>query len=781
MASTPSSNGSSGRYPSYPPPVDPAAESGSRPIRKSLLEMLEVFRRGKWYVLAIFLLIFSSVTAYTFLQAPKFMAYSLLVIDPSVGSATDEALSAGKLGSSTLDVRSQILTLQESLYIAENTARRLQELERIPETGHPLHVLEKDGVPLSLAELVERLQQDRVDVRSEGDWRAGAIRISAVSDDPNEAALLANIYADEYEQLSQQSSRHGITASREFLEQQITKQRDKLADIERQLSAHMRNQDAAALVDEGTGFTAAQVAQFEANLDEARIDKRVHEVALQSLESELQQLQPHLASQLSSGVESEIKRVQDRVAEAESIIERIYLRNPNLRSEPSGNEELIALLAQRETLRSQLGVLVDDYVGNLANGSATASTQDESISRLSFLSRQIADERTALKTVEARITALEQRLDVYRGKLRALPEQSMRYANLERARLATEEIYNSLIAKLHEVRLAEESEIGYVHVIRPAVIPTEPVTPKKAKNLIVGFIMATMMGTLAAVLRHWLDGRVYTPDDIRGSGLKVLATIPDMKKEIRAASKDPVHLPDSSGPVSPVLFALRDPISAIAEAYRHFYVDIQFGAQDSVVQTILVTSAEPGAGKSTTALNLAVTTARAHRRTLLVDADLHRPVTHTLLGRSSPVDLPHLLELGDCIPFDRFSAGVDDLFIVTSPEPYDNPSDLLRSARMRRFIERARAEFDIIIFDSPPILLISDALILATQCDVSFIMARAGQTDGGALAKIAEDFEEVGVTPKGVVLNGFRPTLGYKNTYGYRYREYHKYYRRSKV
>lgn len=767
---------------SAPSPTElPYPGSSSREdVKKSVFEVLEALRRGKWLMLVVFLLVMSAVVVFTFTVPPEYEAYALLLIDTSSGKNDNDALSFGAIDNTGLDVRNsstQTLILQQSLTIAERTEMRLRSLQdagerlTIFEEKEPLlTIFEEQESPLTAEDWAVLLQEEYISISPVGEEERGAIRINATSTNPSEAALIANVYADEYVQLSRETSLQRLTASRLFLEEQLTKHRADLLALEEQIKVYTSG-EGALLPDNEAQNTVSQIARLKADLDAVRIEQSTKEASLRSLTQERQKLYPRLAEHVASGVKEEIKRAQEVIARLEHVVAQVYASNPALRDDPTSDPELDDLLTQITQQKDRVHQLSEQYVDE------TAELSSEEY--LAELNRQIIEDRIALGAAEAKAEVLEQRLSEYNQKLRVIPGQSMRLAQLERERQSTEQLYLSIVKNLQEVQIAQESEVGFVRLIRPALVPDKPVRPNKAKNFMLGAMLSFMLGTIATVARQWLDTRIYSPDDLRGL-LSVLGVIPDMTPMIANEFHNKKQIMVGDREISPTLTPLLNPFSLTSEAYRHLYLSLQFSRPDEVVQTVLVTSPEAEVGKSTTVINLAITAARKGRRTLIVDADLRRPTLRDKLGFTSGVGLPELLsEQGTRkdIKIERLATGIDNLYAITVAEPIAGPAELLGSSGMRELIEQFRHAFDLILIDSPPVLLVSDAMLLSTQCDATVMVAAAGSTDSAAFEQALEELRNVGATIVGAVLNRFNPMrmYGHKHTYGYRYKHYGRY------
>ena len=768
---------SEGRRLASPFGEPPHAQPNGQGVKETLREALQILRRGKWTILLVALVVLGGVAAYTYMVDPVYESYTVLMIESQ--QPDDDALSSGTidaLGRETRNLTNQALLLQQSLLIAERTVRRLQRAQDSLDAG-TLTVLAEGQQAASVTDVARRLQGGYVSSRLEDREKGDALRVTATSTNPREAALIAHTYAAEYVQRVRETSRRRIVSARVFLEKQLDEREDELRTLENQMQQYMTSERAGAL-DEETSRTVEQVAQLEARLDEASVEEQRSRASLQSLQQELEELRPRLAARVASGAQQDIEQTQDRINELEARLEQIYIRNPELRARPSQNPDVADLQNQIAELKERARRLSEEYVDEMlaVGGTNPLSTSGNSnMTYVAQLKRQVAEERVALTGAQAQQQALRQRIGQYEQRLQNIPEQSIELARLQRAQTNAEELYVSLNQKLQEVRMAEEAKIGMAEVIRPALVPGQPVRPNPTRNLLLGLILGGALGIAAAVVRYKLDARIYTPEDLRRHHFAALGVVPDMH---RIRHQAPRRLAEANGHANgpgdertpgTALAAPQSASSAITEAYRRLHMSILYHRPGAKVQTVLVTSPEPGTGKSTTTLNLAVTAARAGQRTLVVDADLRKPQIYNLLGRSSGPFLTDLLEEPAMDP-ERLATDLDNVYAVTIREPLADADMVLSSDKMTRLIEHLRGTFDLILFDSPPVLAVADAVFLSRQCDATIVVAGAGQTDADALEQTAEELESAEAQVIGTVLNRFDPSAA--SSYKYRYEDY---------
>jgi capsular exopolysaccharide synthesis family protein len=225
------------------------------------------------------------------------------------------------------------------------------------------------------------------------------------------------------------------------------------------------------------------------------------------------------------------------------------------------------------------------------------------------------------------------------------------------------------------------------------------------------------------------------------------------------------------GPRAHALIAEIDPRSAAAEAYRTLRTNIRFAGLDSPCRTIVITSASPGEGKTTTVANFGVAAAQADARVCIVDSDMRRPALHRIFGLPNVRGLTTaLLEEGGTFSGVSQATRIRNLSVVTSGPLPPNPAELVGSHRMRECLETAAKDFDLVLLDSPPVVSVSDALALAAQCDGVILVVHSGKMPHGIVRRTAEHIEAVKGRILGVVLN----SVDMKRD-GYYY-DYYRYY-----
>jgi non-specific protein-tyrosine kinase len=306
-------------------------------------------------------------------------------------------------------------------------------------------------------------------------------------------------------------------------------------------------------------------------------------------------------------------------------------------------------------------------------------------------------------------------------------------------------------AFIDQNKVTDLSQPGSVSVVELATMPTSPVKPQIPLNVALGIVAGLVVAAGLVLLMEYLDDTVKSEQDVdRLAGLTTLGMV------VRFGRRGSLQPVSGYGSRSPA-----------AEAYRAIRTSVQFASMDRPGQVLLVTSPNAGDGKSTTAANLAVTMASAGKRVVLVDGDLRKPSLHRVFNLENRVGLTSALLSGNGARSCVQSSGFDNLLVLASGPLPPNPSELLSSPRMRDLVGALRREADVVVMDSPPALLVTDATLLAALADGTILVAEAGRTRSAALRQAVDGLSRATDRLLGVVLNktGRRGAAAYHHYY----------------
>lgn len=350
---------------------------------------------------------------------------------------------------------------------------------------------------------------------------------------------------------------------------------------------------------------------------------------------------------------------------------------------------------------------------------------------------------------------------------------------LEQELASNREMYNSMFRKLQETELqGGGSEWVDAKILERAGVPGQPVRPNKRMNLMVGLFFGLFFGVGLAFFLEYLDSSMRSIEDVR-SYLKLfpLGMVPQVdfgqrqekgEEKTRGAEK-----------VGRALWLAGDseiPLF-VAESYRIIRTNLAFGSIDTTLKTLQVTSAVKGEGKTTTAANLAISLASAGSKILLIDADLRRPALHKILGFPERVEggLTDALTNGKSWQSVALPTATPNLFFIHSGLMSPNPAELLSSKRMKSLLAELKEHFDIVIIDSPPIVSVADATIIATLVDGTILVSRSGFVPRHLCLHAKGALESVHGKVIGCVLNGVQTQHQPYHYYDY-YKQYGRYH-----
>ena len=356
-----------------------------------------------------------------------------------------------------------------------------------------------------------------------------------------------------------------------------------------------------------------------------------------------------------------------------------------------------------------------------------------------------------MQQLQTQIQVTQQALDAERAK--AIPNTA-ETARLEALAAQYRSTYAGLLQSYEGMRVAAAKSSASLILTKPAKAPAQPIWPRKDLNTALAGAIGALLGLGAAFLVEHLDDTIKTEGDVRRvTHVPTLATIPRFSRS-QSASKAPLMA--------------THPESAVAEAYRLLRASFQFatlGMGNSAV-TVVVSSPQPQEGKTTIAVNLSLSLARIGKQVLLVDTDLRRPTLHTQFGLPNDAGLTSLFLEEDPHPEEFIrDTGVTGLRLLTSGPIPANPAELLEYPHFATILARLQKLADYLILDSPPVLSVADASILAQKAGAVLLVAQPGKTRSDALKDSVLDLERVRVRVLGVVLNKAGQSAGHYYSY----------------
>ena len=379
---------------------------------------------------------------------------------------------------------------------------------------------------------------------------------------------------------------------------------------------------------------------------------------------------------------------------------------------------------------------------------------------------------TYLSNMAQELAALQPRIDAVQAGLKKVPEQTIEYEKLERQRRIVEEMITLVEGQLKDAEIQAAVTDSTASVLDEAVSPAPQGGSSTTLIYAVGMFSGLLVGVIVAFMRDWLDTTVRTEQDLASIvGVAVVGTIPNLQQQARSVG---YRLPPPPGSDEKPATG-REYQTPAAEAYRTLRTNLNYLTPPRPPRVIVITSALPGDGKTTTAVNLAVTLAHQGQRVILIDAETRRGTVHDLFGIPPAPGFFDLMygqaSPGECIRRVEMEGGGTLDVLPLGSAPSVNPADLLVAGRLQPLFERLRPQYDYVIIDTPPLNLFTDGALIGAHADALLLVARADKTDRDELRYAVQQLRNVQVTLAGTILNDveFRRGSRYRMGYGYYY------------
>ncbi len=739
-------------------------------------DYIQIILRGKWIILACLALGFGVSEFVTMRTMSVYEATATVLLDSKGQERVVPLYFTGM--SSTNKIRNEIEVLR-SRGIAELVAKRLIEKRFIDDQRTQLIRIiraSSEGVMLDSVDAAGRIiGRVQGSVSFEPVSESDILKIVGKSNDPREAALIANVYAQVYQDRNLEMSRVRTKAVGDFLRAQLEAKKETLAESEDSLQTYMEKTGIVSL-DQEASQVIGQLSKLEAERDAADIQIKSLSSTLQSYKDQLAIQEPHVAKMIGEANDPYIRMLQDQIAKLEVQKDVTVAQNPAVSGQELYTQKLKEIDDQISALRKKLAVRTDEFLRSLLPGSSATAQGSGAATYLGAVKEKIIEIQIEKQSLEAKIKALTSVINDYEKQFNDIPGRSIQLARLQRNRLSNEKLYLMLEEKFNDAVISEQSEFGYVDIIDPAMVPSGPVSPKAQTNLFLGSLVGLMLGIALTFVRDYFDLRIKSPEDLKNRGYQMVFTVAKMDTELRSLGQNLISKV-SGKELDPHLITVTNPLASISESFRRVRTAIQYAQLDNPPRAILVTSPNPSEGKSTIVANLAVVFAQAGKKVLLLDTDLRKSNLHREFDlKQEPGLIDYLFgEASEEQVIQR--AGVDNLDIITSGKIPPNPAEVLGSQKMKDAVTRLKASYDLLLFDSGPVLAVADAVLLSTIADGTIVITYAGKTRFDELEQTLDALSSVGSKNLGIVLNYFDPRKAYGGyAHRYKYSSYHYHY-----
>lgn len=715
-----------------PPGVDtqPFAQQGEA---ISFRYIIAAIRSNLTLIATIMMVTLAAGVIVTLLQTPRFKASASIQINNATNrvlkSQDDDQSDETMGGASDTDrfLKTQVAVLQ-SRGMAERVIQRLDLMH-----SQQFYAASSLKLPANTATEAQKTEQvikvlsKNLDVSLPHDSRIATI--TYVSNDPKMAADIANAFSSEFIQFSLKRKFDSSAYARDFLSSQLQQTKGKLEESERALNAYARN---AGIIrfqrpggSESNGGSAGDQSVTTASLlqlNQAANDAKARRIAAEARWKAINAGPLLSASEVMSNVG--ISQLLTQRAALESALEDDRARH--LDDYPTVKSKKEALAATNK--------LIQQSAINIRNG--------------------VKAEFTAASQAES---DLQRQADAAKASMLNEQDSNVQFGLLAREVDTNRQVYDGLLQRYKELNAAAGITISNILVVDTAEPPLRPYSPNLWYNLAIAFAFGLVLVVIVVAVKDQFDDSIRIPEEIETKlGISLLGVIP------QAHSSNPVE-------------ELEDPKSSISEAYNSLRGSLIYSTPGGLPKVMLITSAQPSEGKSTTSMAVATGLARMGKTVILIDADMRRPSLHRQIDSDNAEGLSSLLTSG-MSPMDVMRAtSQPNLSVITSGPVPPSPTELISSTRMREMINQLAQRFDTVLIDCPPVLGLADAPMMAAIVDGVVFVVEADRSRHGSLKTALRRLRSVAPNLLGGVLTKFDPLRSgnrYSSYYGYEYYQY---------
>lgn len=722
----------------------PGAPPSAEPLEPALhlRDLLRIFLKRKWTILAIFSVSALFSVVMTYLAPPVYRASTTIQIERFTPRVLDfKEVSPGESGDYWSDGSDFYFTNYELLKSRTLAERAVEDiglrkgsaggvdvphdaLEMPASKGNPISEalawLRRGPAPVAVDPASRKdsaiISAFQASLTVEPVRKSRLVRLHFDSTDPFFAAKAANTLAQSFININLERRFEASSYAKTFLEEKLLQTKAKLEDSERELVKFSRDSQIIN-IDDKQSTLGQNVQEYNAAVSKAEQERIRVEVLYRQSEDNPDAL---ALVQENRGIAA--------LRATKAKLDAEY--QENLKVFKPAFPKMLALKGQIDEVDKQIKAEIEDVRRTIRGGYRAARSQE---------------------------LALKEKLEGATQALLALQGRNIRYSILKREVDTNRTLYDGLLQRLKEVGVAGGVGINNISVVDKAQVPLTPFKPNLSKNLSLGLAIGLIVGLMVAWLLEYFDDSIRFADDVeRETGAAVLGVIPRLK------SIEPAAL----GRLA--MEGHEDPSSAFSEAYRSVRTALQFSTPTGAPRRLVVTSSSKNEGKSTTALALAINFAQMGKPVLIIDADLRNPVVHKMLGIENARGLSNYLSsnMGPLEAVHRTQ--IPNLFAMTTGPLPPNPVELLSSMKLLALLSQFEEHFAHVIVDGPPVLGLADAIVLCNQVDNSVFVIESGRTRKGQAKAALKRLHQSGVHPLGAILTKID---AYHDIYGY-----HSYY-----
>ena len=680
--------------------------------------LLRVLLLRRWQILAVAGLVVVPVLVVTLLTRPLYRSSTLVQVDPE----PVQVLPFREVDVPTLAPNFDlVMRSQEQILRGPTLTDRVAARLAADTGGRPLNA----EIPrLFDSFVVQRLENTQI------------FRLSYLASDPDVAAKVANLYAEEFIKRHFETRQATREKARNLLTRELDSVEQRVQASEKELLTYAQSHDLPAM-DGNEGLAPQKLTALGKQLSDAEGDLFVAQARLSALQrASVDDFPEKLVTPVVSALVSRLAQLEHDLTILHASFGESWPAVVQKRSE-------IALVRE-QLVREKSAVLQQ------AREQATLD-RGAAENRRRLIAGSLANQEKVVNTLES---------------------ASIQYNILRREVETNRKMYEGLLEKLKQTSLTSEIDLGGLHVIEPARAPASPDSPRLWWNLLLASMLGLSLGVCVAFVRDYWDTSISTVEEVEQLtvvpvlGMVPLTTASATRRLLPLGRTDPTLAPDV-----PTLGRL-SPDRVTSEAIRNVCASILLSRSGEPPKVLMVTSSVLGEGKTTLVSELGAALADSGAKTLLVECDLRRPAFGKIFGVGNDGGLSLFLS-GHVGPAPTIHATAhENLFVVTAGPTTPNPPALLNSDKLRTFLSDMTSSFRFVIIDAPPVLPIADARVLAPMSEGVVLVVRAGRASKDLVRKVCWLLRGTGATVLGAVLNGADPRAAGGSDYRY-YRDYY--------
>lgn len=717
----------------------------------SLRQLLTVARRRAWVIVGVAIATTSAIAFWTLSQTPKYEGKFQLLVEPVTEEGNLNKLTQARGGisdplpSSGLDYDTQIQVLRS----ANLMAPILAEIDkRYKDVSY-------DSLISSAQLRISRLEQTKI------------LEVRYRDTDPDKVKFVLHEVARGYLRYSLLARQTNLKQGIQFVNGQLPQLRARVDKLQGQLQAF--RQQNSLLDPESQG---QQLSTRVSAIDQQQLDTQVKLREARSLYANLSsQLGSSPNEAIAASTLSEAPRYQQLLNQLQEVEAKIAKESARF------TEDSPTIQSLREQQRNILPLLQQESQKVLGRNLETTDVSKDSPSTIRLeLTKQLVEATNQIQVLQVRQNAIAQAERSLSQQVNQLPVIARQYTDYQRELNVATESLNRFLAVRENLEIeAAQKALPWQIILKPQK-PEEPVSPNTPRNIVLGAIAGLLLGIGTALLIERLDNVFHSPNELQDyTKLPLLGVVPYHKqlKQMTPVATLTGVLPsqDSANEKKNRRNAQWYKASPFLESFRSLHTNIRFLGSDTPIHSIIISSGTPAEGKSTISVHLAQAAAAMGQRVLLVDADLRRPQVHVILGLNNQQGLSNVIATGLTAKqaIQRLPMW-DHLYVLTAGQLPPDPTRLLSSKKMQYLMEQFHAVFDLVIYDTPPVLGLADSRLLAPQTDGVVMVVGLGKTDRSVLMQALDNLKVSSTTVLGVVANGVK---GYTTSSYYNYQHYY--------